>query len=87
MTETSKRVEPGEDRGGEWVEMSGKEYKVPPLNFKALREVQEKIATIGKIEGAPTPEQMDVVVDVVAPGLSPLPTTWDGPVETATVGP
>jgi alpha/beta superfamily hydrolase len=30
---------------------------------------------------------LDVVVEVVAPGRGPLPTTWDGPVETATVGP
>jgi len=65
MAETSKRAEPGEDRGGEWVEMSGKEYKIPPLNFKALREVQGKVTQIGAIKGVPTPEQMDIVVDVV----------------------
>lgn len=29
---------------------------------------------------------LDAVVDVVAPGRSPLPVVWDGPVETATVG-
>lgn len=33
---------------------------------------------------------LDAVVDVVAPGVGPLPTSWDGPVDTApaaTVGP
>lgn len=30
---------------------------------------------------------LDVVAEVVAPGRGLLPTTWEGPVETATVGP
>lgn len=29
---------------------------------------------------------LDAVVDIVAPGRSPLPTTWDGPAGVATVG-
>ena len=41
------------------------EYTIAPLTFKQLRTLQPKIDLISKMDGTPTPEQMDAVVDVI----------------------
>lgn len=64
-----RRVNPAVDRGGEWVALGGEEYKIPPLNFRALRELQSRLAAIGSIQGIPTETQMMTVVEVVHAAL------------------
>ena len=64
------RREPERNNGGKWVEFSGASYLVPPLNFRALRELQDKIAKLGTITGTPTGEQMKVVSEIVHAALA-----------------
>ena len=60
-----KRVAlPGADKGGAWVQMGDKAYKVAPLNFKALRELAGNISALQGIEKGqmPNAEQMGILV-------------------------
>jgi hypothetical protein len=62
---------PGADKGGVWVRMGDKEYKVAPLNFKALRELAPSIAVLQEVTpGAmPSVEQMGVLVRLTLAAL------------------
>lgn len=68
---TPARVEPEKDRGGTWIAIGVQEYKVPPLAFGAIRELQERIAGMADLQrgGVPTAEQMATVIDVVAAAI------------------
>ena len=55
---------------GHPVKMGGKDYTVPALSFKQLRQLQPAIALIGNIGSVPTDEQMSAVVDIVHAALS-----------------
>jgi hypothetical protein len=61
----------GADKGGVWVRMGDHEYKIAPLNFKALRELAPSIATLQDvIPGAmPSVEQMGVLVKLALASL------------------
>ena len=50
---------------GEWVEMGGKSYLIPPLNFKGIKAIQDDLSSISKIEGMPTDEQLSAMMNVV----------------------
>ena len=50
---------------GTIVKMGEGEYTIAPLTFKQLRTLQPKIDLISKMDGTPTPEQMDAVVDII----------------------
>ena len=50
--EEVKRVDPLRDRGGQWVRFGGEEYKVAPLNFKSLQELQPELSKIMEAKGA-----------------------------------
>ena len=62
---------PGADKGGVWVRMGDKEYKVAPLNFKALRELDPSIVVLQSVvPGAmPNVEQMGVLVKLTLASL------------------
>lgn len=47
---------------GTWVEMGGKSYLVPPLNFKGLRQVEEDLKVLAsiKLEGGALPSDDQV---------------------------
>ena len=67
QSENATRVPvPGSDKGGAWVRMSDKEYKVAPLNFRALRELAGSIKVLQTIkEGEmPNAEQMETLVKI-----------------------
>ena len=69
---TENRVAlPGPDKGGAWVRMGDKQYKVAPLNFKALRELADSVAVLKSVEpGAmPTGQQMAVLVQLAHASL------------------
>lgn len=59
------RVPPVNNRGGEWVKMGMEEYRIPPLGFGAIKELQERIGKLQGMTGMPTDEQMRVVAEVV----------------------
>jgi len=74
MNDTVKAPEkvnpPGFDLGGQWIQLGPKEYKCPPLNFKALRTLIPRLADLKQLEaGKPTAEQMDIVVELVHAAL------------------
>ena len=50
---------------GTIVKMGEVEYTIAPLTFKQLRTLQPRIDLISKMDGTPTPEQMDAVVDII----------------------
>lgn len=52
------------------VNLGGTDYTVPPLSFKQLRRMLDKINLIGTIDGAPSNEQMDAIVEVVHSALA-----------------
>jgi hypothetical protein len=62
---------PGADKGGTWVRMGDKEYKVAPLNFKALREMSESIGVLQNVQSGtmPTAAQMGVLVQLAHAAL------------------
>jgi len=68
-TSNPTRHQPAVDRGGEWVVLSGEEYKIPPLNFRSLRELQGKISSLNTGGGLPTAAQMTTVIEVVHAAL------------------
>lgn len=55
---------------GNIVNIGGKDYTVPPLSFKQLRRLLDKITLIGTIEGVPSDEQMGAIVEVVHTALA-----------------
>lgn len=55
---------------GTIVNIGGTDYTVPPLSFKQLRRLLDKINLIGSIEGVPSDEQMGAIVEVVHTALA-----------------
>jgi hypothetical protein len=66
------RVAPDTDKGGAWVQMGGREYKVAPLNFKALRTLQQNIAVLAEVVPGvmPNSDQMGVLVQLAHAALA-----------------
>ena len=50
---------------GTKVTMGGRDFILPPLTLKALRDLGPKIKTLGDLNGVPTPEQVDAIVALV----------------------
>jgi hypothetical protein len=51
------------------LNLGGREFVAPPLNFKALRALTPKLAILSAMGDVPTGEQIDVVLDVVHAAL------------------
>lgn len=47
------------------VNLGGREFIAPPLNFRALRKIQPKLADLTALGAVPTPEQLQTVVEIV----------------------
>jgi hypothetical protein len=52
------------------IKMGGKEYIVPPLNFKQLRNLKTQIESLSGISGAPDGDQIEAVTQIVQAALS-----------------
>ena len=52
------------------INLGGREFVAPPLNFKALRLLTPKLGLLATMGDVPTGEQIDVVIDVVLAALS-----------------
>lgn len=63
--DTVKRVQPTGKRGGEWVTLGEEAYRIPPLGFRAVQELQDEVQGLASIGQRPTPEQMGTVSRIV----------------------
>jgi len=63
--EKATRIQPTGNRGGVWVTMGAEEYRIPPLGFGALKELQSRMSSIQGMTGLPNEEQMSVVAEIV----------------------
>ena len=59
------RVPPELRRGGAWVVLGLDEYRIPPLAFGDIQDLQDSLPLLAKINGVPTKEQMGVVNNIV----------------------
>jgi len=53
------RRTPQVDRGGTWVMIGETEFKVPPLNFRALREHMDSINRLSNLRNGASPGPQD----------------------------
>jgi hypothetical protein len=60
-----ERVLPIRNRGGEWVDIGDESYRIPPLGFRKLRELQEKVRSLPVNGGELSDEHMEAIVDIV----------------------
>ena len=65
-----KRIQPEKTRGGEWVTLGDEQYRIPPLSFRAVQELQDDVASLSQMGARPTPEQMGVVIRIVHSAMS-----------------
>ena len=65
-------VDPEKDKGGVWVQLGDKSYKVPPLNFKSIRALMGKLNTISAMQknSMPTDDQIQVVSELMQAALA-----------------
>lgn len=52
------------------INLGGRDFVAPPLNFKALRQLTPKLAILASMGDVPTNDQTDVVLDVVLAALT-----------------
>ena len=69
--ETESQMVPTVDKGGVWVRMGEKSYKVAPLNFKTLRELGPMVAELKGATGGgmPTAAQTDALCSIAHAAL------------------
>lgn len=65
MTEEATRIEPQNRRGGEWVQLGLDLYRIPPLAFASVVELQSDVEGLRDMGDRPTPQQMSVVARIV----------------------
>lgn len=62
----AKKIEPSRNRGGRWVVIGDEQWKIPPLGFGAIRELQDDVASLANMpSGRPSNEQMTTVIRLV----------------------
>jgi hypothetical protein len=47
------------------VKLSGREFVIPPLSLRSLKSLGAKIKMVAIIDGVPTDEQTDAIVDII----------------------
>ena len=62
---TITRIQPANKRGGVWVQMGEEEYRIPPLGFGSLKDLQERITTLQGMVGIPNADQLQAVAEIV----------------------
>lgn len=70
MNEHVKRVEPERNRGGQWVSIGDEQYRIPPLAFRAVQELQDEVSALAQMGARPTPDQMSTVTRIVHSAMS-----------------
>lgn len=64
------RVQPELKRGGRWVTIGDEQYRIPPLAFTAVQELQDEVAGLAQIGLRPTPAQMGTVAKIVQSAMA-----------------
>jgi len=59
------RIQPENSKGGVWVAMGLEEYRIPPLGFGAIRELQDRLSALQGMTSMPSESQMAVVSEIV----------------------
>lgn len=63
--DVTNRVEPAKDKGGQWVQLGEAEYKVPPLNFAAVKRFLPQLSQLGSAKLATLdPDKMGLVAEL-----------------------
>ena len=54
------------DRGGQWVVLGGNQYKIPPLNFRAVRQYASTMSSLRDVDSGSSldPEKMSLVAEI-----------------------
>ena len=64
-SDEATRVAPEKNRGGTWVRLGDELYRIPPLAFRSVVDLQDDVAGLADMGQRPTPAQMDVVARIV----------------------
>ena len=60
---------PGKSRGGAWVRLGDERYRIPPLGFLAIQELEEDIKSLAQMAKVPNGGQMRVIAGIVHAAL------------------
>lgn len=58
------RVPPEKNRGGEWVRLGDELYRIPPLAFRSVIDLQDDVAALRTMGPVPTAKEMDIVAKI-----------------------
>lgn len=64
------RVTPTKNRGGEWVRIGDAEFRIPPLGFMQLADLQDDVEDLRTMGNKPSREQMLKVAKIVHAAMS-----------------
>lgn len=64
------KVPPEKNRGGRWVSFGDEQYRVPPLNFRAVVDLQDEVEALRGMGSKPNPQQMATMTKIVHAALS-----------------
>lgn len=59
------RIPPQNKRGGAWITLGDEAYRIPPMAFGDVVELQDDVATLQSMAGRPTAAHMAVVGKIV----------------------
>ena len=65
-----QKVQPQGKRGGQWITLGTEQYRIPPLAFIAVQELQDDVMGLAQMGARPTPEQMGVVARIVQSAMA-----------------
>lgn len=65
-----KQVPPEKNRGGRWVTFGDEQYRVPPLAFRSVVDLQDEVEGLRGMGVKPTPQQMATMTKIVHAALS-----------------
>jgi len=64
--EAPRKVPPEKNRGGQWIPFGDEQYRVPPLGFRSIVELQDDVKSLAGIAGRmPTQTEMQTIAGVV----------------------
>lgn len=64
------RIPPERNRGGEWITLGGEQYRIPPIAFRAVQELEEEVRGLAAMGQRPTPAQMGTVAKIVQSAMA-----------------
>ena len=65
-----QKVQPQGKRGGQWITIGTEQYRIPPLAFAAVQELQDEVRGLAAMGDRPTPDQMGTVAKIVQSAMA-----------------